>query len=85
MAIAEKKEKTVVEGYVLTLDQSEAQFLVEVLDLIGGDPALSRRVYADNIRMALRAVGIKVPMMGDLDKNWHVPNTIYFADFAKKI
>ena len=43
----------------LTLDQNEAEFLLAVTYLIGGDPATTRRKYADAILRALKEAGVK--------------------------
>lgn len=71
----EKVERVVVEevasGVVLTLDNDEAQFLRDVMGLIGGNPYHSRRRHADSIYQVLSSLGFCTPVGGarDLDGN----------------
>jgi hypothetical protein len=41
----------------LTLSKDEAQTLVDVISLAGGNPSTTRRKYAQNIMDAMRKVG----------------------------
>jgi hypothetical protein len=46
-------------GITLTLRTEEAEFLVDLMQRIGGDPTRSRRRIADLLSATLRGVGIK--------------------------
>jgi hypothetical protein len=43
--------------YLLTLSGNEAQFIYDVMYMIGGDPKLSRRKYATELLRTLSRVG----------------------------
>jgi hypothetical protein len=47
------------DGVTLKLSEAEAQFLMDVTELIGGDPLTSRRKYSDAVRSALYQAGVK--------------------------
>lgn len=47
--------------YLLTLSGNEAQFIYDVMYMIGGDPKLSRRKYATELLRTLSSVGFANP------------------------
>lgn len=56
---AVRKTETVTKTTVwLALDDDETQFLVDVLNRIGGSPVCSRRKYASDIKDSLKAAGV---------------------------
>lgn len=60
--------------YTLTLSEVEAQTLRDILDNIGGDPDMSRRKYAENMKAALESVWVTASKIDDLHDN----SAIYF-------
>lgn len=54
-----KNEKLIVTELTLVLTGEEASALLAVLRKVGGSPGLSRRRYADDIRLALIDGGVK--------------------------
>lgn len=59
----------------LTLDGDEAEFLLDLMQKIGGDPTTTRRKYADRIRHVLYDAGIRRSDKEDTKGNL---SSIYF-------
>jgi len=94
MAIATKSNipaRVVPESFTLRLDLSaaEATFLRDVLSMVGGSPATTRRRYSDSILMALSDAGVprgprdtRIPeYTGDVERRQGIPPGIYFTTY----
>jgi hypothetical protein len=53
-----KAEKVLEPKYLLTLDRNEAQFICDVMVLIGGDLIRSRRKHASELLQILGNLGV---------------------------
>lgn len=62
MATIEKKCTAC--DYILTLSEDEAKTLLLIMDSIGGDPQMTRRVHTNQIGRALRDIGVTKPTGG---------------------
>lgn len=63
----------------LSLSLFEARFLLQILDHVGGDPAVSARKHANAIREALFRTGLKSSEYRRSSNS----GSIYFADEAE--
>lgn len=75
MAKVSAQYRETIESVTLTLSEHEAQFLVDILNHIGGCPDTSRRMHADSLSKALK--GARVYGIGSEDIRTH--SSIYFS------
>lgn len=81
------------DGVELTLTAKEAQTLADILDFIGGSSTLSRRKYADAIKVALESAGYSAPWdpkrhppgVKDIDRTRPQHTGLYFADAPERV
>ena len=66
-------------AYCLELTKEEAETLDMILNRVGGDPKKSRRGYAENIRQALKRIGISSRF--GINDEITASSDIYFHDF----
>jgi hypothetical protein len=59
--MANSTKTTTATIYTLELNEDEAQFLVDVMDFIGGNEKTTRRRFGREIQRALEAVDLKSP------------------------
>ena len=65
--------------YKLEISQSVADTLMQICNIVGGDPNKSRRSDTDAICAALEALGVKVPL-GFYDSDIKEGAHVFFKD-----